>query len=68
LPWFFVNNFINAVNQAEDILGRPGTTLEIFTIFKQGNHYLSVNNAYEAAGVLMSIYREDMILSDSVCY
>jgi len=34
LPWFFVNNFINAVNQAEDILGRPGTTLEIFTVYE----------------------------------
>lgn len=29
---------------------------------------MSVKNPYEAAAVLMSIYREDMILSDEVCY
>lgn len=29
---------------------------------------MSVNNCLEAGAVLISIYREDLILSDDVCY
>ena len=30
LPWFFVTNFLDAVNKAEDKLQHPPTPLQIF--------------------------------------
>ena len=37
LPWFFVNNFIAATNQAEETLGRPATCFEILETLEE--HY-----------------------------
>lgn len=68
MPWFMVNNVLRAVNEAEDRLGRIPTTMEVYYSFKAQNNYLSVNNPYEIAAVLMSMYREDLILSDDVAY
>lgn len=68
LPWFLVSNYLKAVNEAEDILGRIPTSIEIFQVFKSKNHSFGPKNAYEAAAVTMSIYREDLIFSDEVAY
>jgi hypothetical protein len=68
MPWFMVNNVLRAVNDAEDRLGRIPTTMEIYHMFRSQNNRLTANNPYEIGAILMSMYREDLILSDDVAY
>lgn len=63
-----VNNILRAVNDAEDRIGRIPTCMEIYYQFLEQRNTFNVKNPYEIGAVIISIYREDMIFSDSVCF
>ena len=67
LPWFYVDRFLSAIDYAEDVLGRPPNTLEIYAAMNM-KFKTPVRNPYDTAAILMSIYREDMIYTDTVCF
>jgi len=66
LPWFYVDRFLQAIDYAEDILGRPPNTLEIYAALN-ARFSVPVRNCYETAAIILSIYREDMVYTDEVC-
>ena len=67
LPWFFVNQFLRAAQDAEDTLGHPPTMPEIFVTL-ECKFKTPVRNAYEAAAVMTSLLREDMVFVDKISY
>ena len=69
MPWFFVSRFIAATKEAEDTLGYPPTLFEIFVTLKKQSVTIPIQmGPYEAAAVMMSMLREDIIYADSVAY
>ncbi len=59
---------IKATNETEDILGRPGTVVEIYTHAKQAE-IIKDSMIVSAVGVcLLSLFREDMMYLDETCY
>lgn len=42
--------------------------MEIFFQFQSQRNFVSASNPYEVAAVLFSMYREDLIYADDVCY
>ena len=66
LPYYIVNKMIDCIISAEEKLGKPPSTIEIFVEMKQ-RFTLPVNNIFEGAAVLTSLYREDMLYANDVC-
>ena len=68
MPWFLVNSVIKAANDAEDVLGHPPTMMEILVMLKKngGSHIL--DDVYKVTGVMGSLFREDMVFIDKICY
>lgn len=66
LPYYIVNKMIDCIISAEEKLGKPPSTIEIFVEMKQ-RFTLPVNNIFEGAAVLTSLYREDMLFANDVC-
>ena len=56
---------IDCIISAEEKLGKPPSTIEIFVEMKQ-RYTLPVNNIFEGAAVITSLYREDMIYANDV--
>jgi len=56
-----------SVDTAEDKLGHPPNALEVFVEMSEF-HGCPVKNLFEVAGVLMSIHREDWLLSNKQGY
>lgn len=52
---------------AEEKLGKPPSVIEIFVEMKRMHNIGMVNNIYEGAAVITSIFREDMLFSNDVC-
>ena len=70
LPYWIVNQMLACVKSAEEKLkGTPPSIIQIFVEMKQ-NYNLPVNNIYEGAAVLTSLFREDWLYTDetAVCY
>ena len=67
LPWYFVNRLLESTREAEEILGRPPTVMEMFMTL-EANHGKTLNNIYELVAVLFSLLREDIIYSDMHSY
>jgi len=68
LPWFFVKAVLKAVNETEDLLGRPANIIEIYCHATDSNKIrkdLPVSNFGVA---LLSIFREDMVYTDDTIY
>ena len=61
LPWYIVNQLLTSIDSAEDKVGRPPSVFEIFVEMKKLYPSLPVNNIYEGAAVLTSLFREDWI-------
>jgi hypothetical protein len=65
LPWYIVNQMIKAVESAEERVKGPPSIFEIFVEMKQ-KFNLPVNNIYEGAAVLTSLFREDMLYMNQI--
>lgn len=57
---------IDCVISAEAKLGKPPSVIEIFVEMKH-RFTLPVNNIYEGAAVITSLFREDMLYANDVC-
>ena len=58
---------IDSVISAEAKLGKPPSVIEIFIEMKAQYNITQVNNIYEGAAVITSIFREDMLYANDVC-
>ena len=67
LPYWIVNRMIDSVISAEAKLGKPPSVIEIFIEMKAQYNITQVNNIYEGAAVITSIFREDMLYANDVC-
>ena len=67
LPWYFVNRFVESTRIAEEVLGRPPTSMEVFVTLSD-TYGKTVNNIYEVVAILFSLLREDLIFSDLNSY
>lgn len=65
LPYYITNKMIDCIISAEEKLGKPPSSIEIFVEMKQ-KFTLPVNNIFEGAAVITSLYREDMIFANDV--
>ena len=63
LPWYFVNRILDSTRIAEELLGSPATIVQILVVMSD-KYGKTLNNIYELAAVLVSLYREDIIYSD----
>lgn len=52
---------------AEEKLGQAPTVVEIFVEIKTANPQAPVNNIFEGAAVLTTLFREDLIYADNSC-
>ena len=71
LPWYVTDRMIHCVNIAEEILGRPPTGIEIFAVIEElgyNDTMMPVNDAYATAGLMFSMLREHMVMTDEVGY
>ena len=66
LPYFITNKMIDSIISAEEKLGKPPGSIEIFVEMKQRHNIPNVNNIFEGAAVITSLYREDMIFANDV--
>lgn len=66
LPWFIVNAVIDAVDKAEQKLGTPPSSIEVFAETKVNHPFIPIRTIWETAGVLISIYREDRLYSNDI--
>ena len=62
-----MNRLLDSTREAEEVLGRPPTIMEIFMTL-EANHGKTLNNIYEAVAILFSLLREDLIYSDMHSY
>jgi len=58
---------IDSVISAEEKLGKPPSVIEIFIEMKRQHNITQVNNIYESAAVITSIFREDLLYANDVC-
>jgi len=63
LPWFFVNQYLEAVDRTEDKLGRPPTQVEIFVLLNM-EFNLPIKNVFESTAVTGSLLREDLLYTN----
>ena len=67
LPWFVVNQFLQAFEMAEDILGKPPTLMHVLAVFED-NFNSPFKNIYQVSAITTSIMREDLIFFDKLFY
>jgi hypothetical protein len=65
LPYYIVNKMLECVRSSEEKLGKPPSIIQIFVEMKE-RFTLPVNNIYEGAAVLTSLFREDWIFTNDV--
>ena len=63
MSYFFVNKFLNAIDFAEEKLGRPPNMIQIFVVLTE-KFGSSSKNMYETISVVMSLFREEIIFCD----
>lgn len=64
MPWYIVNNMLKCVSDAEELLKRPPTHLEVFVIMKKRYPKLPINTVYECGAVMATLMREDWLYID----
>ena len=67
LPYWFVDKFLNSTRAAEEILGQPPTSMQIF-VQLTNDHGEVVKDVYQVSAVLFSLLREDILYSDAHSY
>jgi hypothetical protein len=67
LPYFYVNRILDCIVTAEEKIGQPPTTIDIFCEIKQRYPSIPVNNIFEGAAVLSTLFREDLIYTNASC-
>ena len=63
MPGFFVNKFLRAIDLAEEKLGKSPNVMQIYVVLAD-DFGSPVKNIYEAAGVVFSLLREEIIYCD----
>ena len=63
LPYWIVNKMLDSVVSAEAKLGQPPSIIEIFCEMKH-RYTLPVNNIFEGAAVINSLFREDLLFTN----
>lgn len=66
LPYWIVNKLLSCVDSAEAILKRPPSIIEIFMETKHRYPNFPVNNIYEGAACLTSLFREEMLYTNDL--
>lgn len=68
LPQGYVNSFMQATDYAEEKLGMPPTCLQIYEIMRTMKGQALTDNVYQLSACLLSLQREDLVLTDKNCY
>lgn len=65
LPFWVVNGITECIRLAEEKLNRPVTLIEIHALALDMNK-LPVKDIFQLAAVMMSLFREDLLLTDKI--
>lgn len=67
LPDDFKKGVVACMLAAEEKLGQPPTVVESFVEIKTTHPQMPVNNIFEGAAVITTLFREDLIFADNTC-
>jgi hypothetical protein len=69
MPFWQVNMLLTAIDECEESLKCPPTCLEIYAhiCHKEMGSYVFVKSGFDTEAILLSLLREDRILTDAFC-